>query len=94
MDVLSGGSDDLNVRGCHPTVFPVQLPSWLPRNIMENMVAKFENRLLQEITSMKHEPRTAKGSHSRHPSKQSISGLSIASDDSDSSVEIGFPQVQ
>jgi hypothetical protein len=85
---LSGQGKEINVRGRHPTVFPVQLPPWLPRHIMEKMVDKFEIILLQEITDMMHEP--AK-SHSRHPSRQSFSGLSIASDDSDSSVEIGFP---
>jgi hypothetical protein len=83
------GDKDLNVRGRHPTVFPVQLPPWLPHDIMAKMVDKFENILLNEITFM-HKPSCTK-KHSRHPSKQSISGLSIASDDSDSSVEIGFP---
>ena len=55
---------------------------------MTTMVDTFETMLLQEISDMMHKP--ARG-HSHHPSRQSFSGLSIASDDSDSSVEIGFP---
>ena len=77
----------LNARGCHPMVLPMQLPPWLPRNVMEEMVARFESFLLQKITSMMQEPTKC---HSSHPSQPSSS---IASDEYDHAVEIGFPSI-
>jgi hypothetical protein len=52
LDILIGETTDFNVHGHHRTVSPVQLPLWLPRNTMEQMVARFENILFREITVM------------------------------------------
>lgn len=87
LDVLRGTGKDLNVRGRHPTILPVQLPPWLPRNVMEEMVARFESFLLQDITSMMQEP--AK----RHPSHPFLPSSTIASHEYDYAVEIGFPSI-
>jgi hypothetical protein len=89
LGILRGATDNFHVLGRHPIVFPVQLPSLLPRDIMEQMVARFKGFLHQEIIAM---PPTFTEGHSRKHSGQSISGLSIASDNSASSTdEPGFP---
>ena len=52
LEVLSKGSENFEVRGHHATVTPVQLPRWLPRDVLEQMVVRFKNHLLREIFAM------------------------------------------
>lgn len=77
---------NIKSRGCHSTIFPVQLPPWLPSSVLEEMVARFEIFLLQEITSMMmQEP-----ARCHYPSRPDSS---IASDERDPIVDIGFPSI-
>jgi len=52
LDILRGGATNFNVRGRHATLYPVELPRWLPRDVMEQMVIRFKKILLIEITAM------------------------------------------
>ena len=76
--------DAFHVRGHHSTVYPVELPSWLPDDTVQEMLDRFTNFLSREITTMIAEDRIAqKQGHLRTTSLESNSGLSVASDDSD-----------
>lgn len=86
--MLKGDEEDLNVRGRHSTPFPVQLPAWLPREVVKEMVSIFEIFVLEELSVL---GKNSLSTHSRKLSLQSQTGVSIGSDDSGSTVAIGFP---
>jgi hypothetical protein len=69
--------DRFGVRGCHPTVHEVELPPWLPREVMEGMVNDFEAVLRVEIFAMMLDK--VKYRRVRRPSEQSTSAVSTGS---------------
>jgi hypothetical protein len=42
---------DFVIRGDHSTLYPVELPPWLPDNIITQMLNKFEDILVKQILS-------------------------------------------
>ena len=69
--------DQFGVHGHHPAVCDVELPSWLPRDVMEGMVNNFEAVLRGEIFAMMLEK--VKHCKVRRPSEQSTSPASTGS---------------
>lgn len=78
--VLSdGGNKCFTVRGFHGTVFPMELPSWLPIAVLQEMVTQFKGHLfsaLKELSALHSQPRgpllirandTYTGSNNRPP---------------------------
>jgi hypothetical protein len=41
LTLLRGETDDFKVRGRHTTVAPVDLPAWVPEEVMKEMVERF-----------------------------------------------------
>ena len=75
---MEGPTNRFGVRGGHPTIYPIDLPPWLPSGVMEKAVARFEIILRQEILTMMVD-KAKKKTHARTPSKQSDSALSTGS---------------
>jgi hypothetical protein len=70
-------SSDLHVDGYHRTLFQVELPRWLPLDIVVKMTARFEEILRSQIRSLMK-------SNKRHPITPSgQSGEVLSSDSSD-----------
>ena len=93
MAVLRGDKhDQFMVRSRHSTVYPLQLPPWLPLDVCQEMVNRFWNHLLRQLETMVSGHRDAssfgsfKKMHRRTTSLESDSGLSNVSDTSNSSV--------
>ena len=42
----------LSLRGCHPMIYAVELPKWLPSEIVDEMNERFQNYLQQELDIM------------------------------------------
>jgi hypothetical protein len=90
-----------NVRGKHATVYPVQLPPWLPRQILVEMVDQFKGHLLENLIAIEKMMDSAKEeyfatTHSPTPSMDSIESDSAMSSSSGESVaprRRGFPIV-
>jgi hypothetical protein len=38
-----------HVRGCHPTLFPVELPTWLSEHHLDQMISVYHQHLLNEV---------------------------------------------
>ena len=72
MDIFRDDDHEFRLRGRHPTVFPVQLPPWLPHDVLLNMISRFQYFLLDQIYIMMS-PRVM---HYRTPSQQSQSAIS------------------
>jgi len=47
-----GGNDSVAVRGCHGTVFPMELPSWLPVAVLQEMVTRFKGHLFSALKEL------------------------------------------
>jgi hypothetical protein len=76
-----GGSQDTDpfeVRGRHSVVYDVELPNFLPMDILEKMIRRFKEFVYQELKSLKS-INSADPSHSCNNSFQSDSGISIQS---------------
>jgi hypothetical protein len=86
-------SSDLHVDGYHRTLFQVELPRWLPLDIVVKMTARFEEILLSQISTLT----TSNKRHAIIPSGQSGDVLSSDSseseDDAISSVGYGYGNV-
>jgi len=67
-------STDFHVDGHHATLFQVELPVWLPLEIVVKLTAQFKKILLMQINTLHKQ-------HPVHPSGQS--GDSLSSDSSD-----------
>ena len=65
--------------GHHNTIYPVELPQWLPSDVVKGMLAQFEQLLLDKIHTMEKE-KTCK--HFHVSSWQSNFAMSTASHDS------------
>lgn len=78
------------VRGFHTTVYPVQLPSWLPEGIVDEMVVRFKFHLrialslLAESKSMEAVRRNP-----GHRTRESQSNISVASTTMDEPAQKG-----
>jgi hypothetical protein len=49
LEEMRGAESNLRVQGFHPILYAVELPGWLPTNIVENMVKRFEEHLRQAL---------------------------------------------
>jgi hypothetical protein len=84
---LLGLEESLSLRGSHSTIYPVELPSWLPSEIVEEMYKLFLNHLRQEIEIMLEgdsadpdsEQPVQVTQRKGHASHESESNISIAS---------------
>jgi len=69
----------LSLRGSHCSFYPVELPVWLPPEIVDNMHKLFQNHLREEITIMLNAPEQPATQQNRHASHESESNFSEAS---------------
>jgi len=51
--ILKKNTEDFSVRGRHASLFPVDLPPWLPDFAVAGMVSLYRNRLLKELVAMR-----------------------------------------
>jgi hypothetical protein len=71
--MILGNKDNFHIDGYHKTLFQVELPDWLPLEIVVKLTTRFEEILLQQIGTL------AEKKHRRHhlnPSGQSRDSLS------------------
>jgi hypothetical protein len=73
---MEGSKARFGVCGRHPTLYVVDLPSWLPHNVLVKMVDRFETILDQQIFTMMLD-KTAR--RTRKSSEQSASALNTGS---------------
>jgi hypothetical protein len=52
LKVLRGDTAELDTRGYHTTIFPVELPAWLPPDVIRTLLGTFKIHLRQEIDTM------------------------------------------
>jgi hypothetical protein len=52
LSVLKTLPADFAIRGHHDTLYQVELPPWLPEDILKKMLDKFQGILLQQLISM------------------------------------------
>jgi hypothetical protein len=72
IDILRREPTDFTIRNCHATLSQVQLPSWIPRDVMMKMLDRFRHLLLLQIAIMMgKQDRTAQDSSRQ---RQSVSG--------------------
>ena len=79
--VLRGNSKDFHVRGHHNNLTQVELPQWLPCNVVVEVTTAFEKILLREIESLQRRTKVAP-SHSG----DSLGGLSPESSDGEDDI--------
>jgi hypothetical protein len=85
---LEDASRPLSFPGCHPVVYPVELPAWLPPNIVDDMTGRFLGHLRRELNIMvqgveQKDRNNQKKHHASHESESNISVASTTRDDSD-----------
>lgn len=76
------------VRGFHTTVYPVQLPSWLPKHVVDQMVTRFEAHLRLAL-SLLLESKSLETVRKTHRTRESESNISVASTTTDEPLEDG-----
>jgi hypothetical protein len=74
IDILRGKTKRFNVRGRHPTLYPVELPAYLSQQVLSEMITRFKEFLYNEIDVMMMSEELI-----RAPSRQSISNSSTGS---------------
>jgi len=52
LHILKGCGAEFHVRGCHTTIHPVELPQWLPHEVVEELVIQFQKILLHKVMVM------------------------------------------
>jgi hypothetical protein len=72
--------NEFSVHGHHDRYFPVALPKWLPREVLEHMVETFSSHLRQEIRKALA-AKGSKGKHNHTSSAQSEASVSSGSID-------------
>jgi len=93
LQVLRGlnTSPKFDVQGHHTNFYAVDLPDWLPSNVIREMVTRFQKYLIRELrifnntehTNNRGHARLAhQSSHNASPSVESVSGLSVTSESS------------
>lgn len=50
--VLRGDENKYSVRGCHATPYAVDLPAWLPANVLQEMIDRFRVHLRDELITL------------------------------------------
>ena len=73
---------NFHVDGYHRTLTQVELPEWLPLEIVVKITARFEEILLQQIKTLKERRKR----HASNPSGQSGDGLSSDSSDAEDDI--------
>jgi hypothetical protein len=78
---LLGRDQPISLRGRHSTIYPVELPKWLPPEIVDKMNERFQRHLGQEIRIMLKGAQQLEGvtTRNRHVSHESESNISVAS---------------
>jgi hypothetical protein len=78
---LLGDEKPLSLRGSHSSVYPIELPDWLPHEIVDKMHKLFQNHLREEIIIMMNGPELEQPAtrRNRHASHESESNFSVAS---------------
>jgi len=71
------GPNRFGARGRHPTVYPIELPPWLPKRPIKEMVARFSQILREQIFTMMLD--RANQRRARRSSQQSASASSTGS---------------
>lgn len=80
MDVLKlNSTNSYGVRGCHPVLTDVELPPWLPSDIVKQMIKRYECHAVTELRDLKPVHAATGHSHNRTPSGQSDSNLTDSS---------------
>jgi hypothetical protein len=77
LQILRGATEDFSVRGHHATMYPVELPPWIPDYIVFQMLARFQQYLIGELLKLTV-PATR---HKLSPSLESINTDSSGSTD-------------
>jgi hypothetical protein len=75
-DLLRDDSDAFHIDGHHDTLFQVELPIWLPLDLVVKLTAKFEKILWNQIGDL-----MSYHQHANTPSGQSEDGFSSDSSD-------------
>jgi len=70
---LRGDSEDVHVHGHHTNLYQVELPQWLPLDVVVDITAEFKKILLRQIRIMQ--------CHSKHTSCHSVDSLGGISPD-------------
>jgi hypothetical protein len=90
LDILRDGKDEFLVRGHHCTAYPLELPAWLPVDVLQKMVLQSRKYLHRELSKMldSDEDQQRPKGHKRLPS-----GLTDPGSGSDSEAsEPGAPE--
>src|ERR1700733_7248554 len=67
LDILRNKCKRFHVRGRHSTLLPVELPSWLSEECMDEMISRFKQIVRDELIDM-----MASVMYVRTPSRQSV----------------------
>ena len=83
LDILRNKCKRFHVRGQHATLFPIELPSWLSEDCMDEMISRFKQIVRDELVDM-----MASVMYVRTPSRQNIANSTTGSrvDDDDEGV--------
>jgi hypothetical protein len=87
LQILNEDEPRLSFTGCHPIIYPVELPKWLPSPIVDKMTKQFQAHLGHELEVMVQGVGRRKH-HTSHESESNISVASTTRDDSTNDVEI------
>jgi hypothetical protein len=83
LKILWGNSEDFHVRGYHKNLYPVELPQWLPVEVVTKVTAEFEDILLREIRIMQR-----RSMHGPSDSVESQGGIIPDSSDGEEDTEM------
>jgi hypothetical protein len=82
------------LRGSHTTISPIELPRWIPNDVVSKMIEHFQKSLLQEIEIMLKAARADQGANTirqgRHATHMSESNISVASTTNYTPRHVGF----
>jgi hypothetical protein len=87
LDILRDETDQFAVAGRHTTIYPVELPHWLPDTVLEKMLVRFNMILLDQLYILDREH---KRKRAQTLSELSDAGGSTASHDRDYPQELGM----
>src|SRR6266436_3470737 len=89
LDILRNKCKRFHVRGRHSILFPVELPSWLSDDCMDEMISRFKQIVRDELIDM-----MASVIYVRAPSRQSVAdsttGSHVDDDDDDNQATTPF----
>jgi hypothetical protein len=77
----SGDDSAFSVRGRHKTLYDVELPWWLPLEVLDNMVKVYEGHVRNELVRLRRLDSDVHGGsrHSRNPSNSGLSDSNASS---------------